>query len=128
MNVHRPSIRFALLTLACGLAPACGGDISAPRVQPGIAPATFARVLGDLVLARVETLPDTAAYQRQRKAILREADVSTLDLYRFVESQGGDSDLMATIYQRAEVRLDTLAVRRNRGVQPTFPSSPDSSR
>ncbi len=92
---------------------ACGGDISPPVRPAAVSSVTFARVLGSLVVARSEALPDTAEYRRRRAAILQQANVTAEDLERFVDARGGDSDLMAAIYERASARLDTLAVRQS---------------
>ncbi|HUP01244.1 MAG TPA: hypothetical protein VM737_06980 [Gemmatimonadota bacterium] len=111
-----------ILLLALLFAAACEGVSRSPDSEAMIPPATFARLLAELVAARVETLPDTVRYQTRRAAILQEAGVTAADLRRFVEARGGDGDLMAAVYRVTAVRLDTLAARRT--LSPAADSGP----
>lgn len=99
----------SLLTLGALLS-ACGRDATRPNAVT-IPPGTFARVLAELSEARVETLPDTAAYRERRAEILERAGVTDGDLREFVARHGGDADLMSEIYGRVGARLDSAAQR-----------------
>lgn len=99
----------ALLILAL-LAAGCGRDAPPPG-QAGIPAATFTEVLAQLSVARVELLPDTAAYQARRAGILERAGVTADDLRDFVDRHGGDADLMSEIYDRVGARIDSAAQR-----------------
>lgn len=109
---------FALAVLAA----ACGEDVEAPAPdRPTIPTATFARVIEELAIARVETLPDTAAYRGRRSEILERHGLSAEDLRRFVAEHGRNDDLMAPIYREMGGRLDTLFQERRLEAAERFP-------
>lgn len=95
---------FLLLALLAG---GCGRDVAAPGRDPAtIPPATFAQVVAELSAARIEALPDTAAYALRRREILDRAGVTAADLARFATARGADADVMAAVYGRVEARLE----------------------
>lgn len=103
------------------------------RSQPPVAPTTissrtFTQVFGELVIARIETLPDTAAYRSRRIAILARFDVSADDLERFAAIHGSDTDFMADLYRQVRVRVDSLSAIRPDSLRRAsqFPSPPQS--
>lgn len=99
----------ALLILGL-LVAGCGKDAPPPE-EAGIPAATFTEVLAELSVARVELLPDTAAYRARRAAILIRAGVTAADMRDFVDRHGGDADLMSEIYERVGARLDSAGQR-----------------
>lgn len=101
---------LSLLTLLAGFA-ACGRQ-GPPEPVPGtVDPAIFARVMGELAVARIEALPDTASYRLQRAEILRQAGVTEEDLRQFAALRGNDPDLMRIVYDRIGARVDSHAQR-----------------
>jgi hypothetical protein len=116
--------RTPILLLGFLAASACRGDVGPQTSRtPTISPSTFTRVLSDLVAARVEVLPDTVEYRNRREAILRDAGVTAGEVRSFLEAHGQDADLMARIYHRAAVRLDTLAARHLEPAPPPAAST-----
>lgn len=102
-------ILLSFLTLLAALV-ACGRD--APRSPQGtLDPVTFARVIGELAVTRIETLPDTASYRLQRAEILRRAGLTEEDLRGFAATSGGDPDLMREVYEQIGARVDSHAQR-----------------
>jgi hypothetical protein len=100
-----PTLGLALLCTVVG----CSEELAPPAPdQPTIEPATFSRTLSDLVLARIELMPDTAAYEWRVGQILDRNQVSVEDLRTFVQVRGQDDDLMTGIYARVSARLDSL--------------------
>lgn len=113
-----------LLALASAAILGCGRDVDEP--EPGrstISSRTFAAVVSDLSVARVETHPDTAAYERRREAILERHDVTEGDLWTFVRVRGRDEDTMTEVYRAVGARLDTLFGERP---PDRFPAPPDT--
>ncbi len=100
----------SLLAILATLA-ACGRHAPQEPSSPTIDPATFAGVLSELALTRIEALPDTASYRRQRAEILRRAGVTEDDLREFAAARGGDPDLMSEVYERVGARSDSHAQR-----------------
>lgn len=97
---------FLLLALLAG---GCGRDVAAPGPDGAtLPPATFARVVAELSAARIEALPDTAAYARRRREILEGAGVTAAELARFAAVRGADADVMAAVYGLVEARLEPL--------------------
>jgi len=103
------------------------------RPEPPVAPTTissgtFARVFGELVVARIATLPDTAAYRSRRSAILADFKVSADDLERFAAAHGSDADFMSELYRQVRARVDSLPAFRPDSVQRAsqFPRPPQS--
>ncbi len=103
------------------------------RPEPPVAPTTissrtFAQVFGELVVARIAMLPDTAAYRLRRSAILADFEVSADDLERFATTHGSDADFMAELYRQVKARVDSLSAIRPDSVQRAaqFPRPPQS--
>ncbi len=103
------------------------------RSEPPVAPTTissriFTQVFGELVVARIETLPDTAAYRSRRSAILAHFEVSADDLERFAAIHGSDTDFMAGLYRQVRVRVDSLSAIRPDSLRRAsqFPGPPQS--
>ncbi len=110
------ALRLPLATLLLLAAlPGCGQDLE-PHDGGGsaIAPATFVQILETLSTARAETHPDTALYARRRAEILASHQVTEADLIRFTEVHGRNDELLAPIYQRVGIRLDSLMQERAR--------------
>lgn len=102
----RPTIVALIAFAACS---SCSEELAPPAPdRPTIETRVFAGALSDLVVARIELLPDTAAYQRRSEEILERSQVSAEDLRDFVRSHGQDDDLMAGVYARVSARLDSL--------------------
>lgn len=99
-----------ILLLAALAAPiACSEELAPPEpARSTIGTAVFARTLSDLVVARIELLPDTAAYARRAAEILDRNGVTPGELRSFVETHGQDDDRMTGIYARVSARLDSL--------------------
>lgn len=121
-----PTLGFALLCTVAG----CSEELAPPAPdRPTIAPATFSRTLSELVLARIELMPDTAAYEWRVGEILDRNQVSVEDLRTFVQVRGQDDNLMTGIYARMSARLDSLyPVTRpeaRRGLDAALDSLPD---
>lgn len=107
-------LQVGLAAVLAALVPAgCSRDVSPPEpAAVDVSPETFARALGDLVAARVETFPDTAAYRQRRTEILARHGLTAEDLRRFARAYGNDDDVMAAVYERLGATLDTLSVGR----------------
>ena len=69
---------------------------------------TFAATLSDLVVARIETRPDTAAYRIRAAQVLADHRITEADLRTYAEVHGQDDDRMTRAYARVEARLDSL--------------------
>lgn len=107
------------LLLVAALSVSCSGGATTPTSErETIEPGLFARVFGDLVIARIEALPDTMAYQRNRRSILERYGVTSEDMRTFVEVHGDSDDLMARIYGVVDARLDTLFGERPGRTEP----------
>ena len=107
MRRHILLPRTLLVALAC--ASACSEELPPPEPdRPTIDERTFTAALSDMVVARIQLLPDTAAYTRRVEEILREHGVSEDDLRTFVEVRGQNDDVMTRTYARVSARLDTL--------------------
>jgi hypothetical protein len=106
----------------------CDDQPEPPVAPTTISSRTFAQVFGELVVARIETLPDTAAYRSRRSAILADFEVSADDLERFATTHGSDVDFMAELYRQVRARVDSLSVIRPDSVQRAsqFPRPPQS--
>ena len=68
-------------------------------------------VMGELAVARIEALPDSASYRQRRAEILRRAGVTEEDLRRFAAVRGSDPDLVREVYERIGARVDSHAQR-----------------
>ncbi|MGH7557400.1 MAG: hypothetical protein ACREMD_06425 [Gemmatimonadota bacterium] len=101
---------ISLLVLVGGLA-TCGRDAPREPSPATIDPATFAAVLGELAVARIEALPDTTLYRQRRSEILRRAGVTEQELRVFAAARGGDPELMSDLYERVGARIDSHAQR-----------------
>lgn len=101
---------FHLLALLA-IPVACGRDVPQEPSPSTIDPATFARVLSELAVTRLETLPDTTSYAVQRAEILRRWGVTESDLRDFAAARGGDPDLMSDVYERVGAGIDSHAQR-----------------
>ena len=99
--------RALLAALACAWA--CSEELPPPEPdRPTIDERTFTATLSDLAVARIQLLPDTAAYTRRAEEILREHGVSEDDVRTFAAVRGQNDDLMTRAYARVSARLDTL--------------------
>lgn len=117
------------LLLALAFAPACSEELPPPAPdRPTIDERTFTETLSDLVVARIQLLPDTASYSRRADQILREHGVTEEEMRAFVEARGQDDDLMTRAYGRVSARLDTLFPIVPPGATEAAPTnSPDDS-
>lgn len=107
MPAHRTATILILAALA--VTAGCSEELAPPEPdRPTIEREVFTRTLSDLVMARIELLPDTAAFQRRADEVLQRNGVSADDLRSFVEAHGQDDDLMTGIYARVSARLDSL--------------------
>jgi hypothetical protein len=97
------------LLAALAFAGSCSEELSPPEPdRPTIDERTFTAALSDLVVARIQLLPDTAAYTRRAGEILREHGVTEDELRTYVEVHGQNDDRMTRVYGRVSARLDTL--------------------
>jgi len=102
-----PSLRTIVLLAA--LAAACSEELPPPAPdRPTIDAGTFASAMSDLVVARIEILPDSLAYRARAAEILGAHGISEGDLRTFVQVHGQNDDLMTRAYARVEARLDSL--------------------
>jgi hypothetical protein len=102
--------RRALVVIAA-IASAAGCSEELPPPEPDrqtIGVERFSAALSDLIVARIEIMPDTAAYDRRLEEILQRHDVSREELRSFVEVHGQNDDLITGAYARAAARLDSL--------------------
>lgn len=99
-----------LAALATGVAAiGCSEELAPPEPdRPTIAAERFGAALSDLVVARIEIMPDTAAYERRMAEILRRHGVSREELRAFVEVHGQNDNLVTGAYARISARLDSL--------------------
>jgi hypothetical protein len=104
-HIHLSRAILAALALACS----CSEELPPPRPdRPTIDERRFTAALSDLVVARIQLLPDTASYTRRATEILREHGVTEEEMRSFVEIRGQDDDVMTRSYARVSARLDTL--------------------
>jgi hypothetical protein len=107
--MRRHNLLPRALLVALAVASSCSEELPPPKPdRPTIDERTFTATLSDLVVARIQLLPDTAAYTRRAEEILREQGVSEDDLRTFVEVHGQNDDLLTGSYARVSARLDTL--------------------
>ncbi|HEY7472078.1 MAG TPA: hypothetical protein VIE68_07010 [Gemmatimonadota bacterium] len=105
--------------LACLTLPGCSEELPPPEPdRPTIDETTFTRALADLVVARIEILPDTAAYAIRAEEILRGHGITAEEFRTFVEVHGQNDDVMTRAYARVEARLDSLYPTAQAGVIP----------
>jgi hypothetical protein len=99
-----------LAALATGVAAfGCSEELAPPEpARPTIGAERFGAALADLVVARIEIMPDTAAYGERLEEILRRHDVSREEMRAFVEVHGQNDDLVTGAYARVSARLDSL--------------------
>lgn len=115
-----------LLLLASAAIVTCGRDVDAPEPRGRtISPATFADVVAELAVARIETEPDTAAFAARREVVLDRHGVTREDLWAFARDRGEDDDVMIRVYTRVGARLDSLFGERT---SDRFPQPPDTVR
>lgn len=97
------------LLAALAFAFSCSEELPPPEPdRPTIEERAFTAALSDLVVARIQLLPDTAAYARRAGEILREHGVTEEELRTYVDVHGQNDDRMARVYARVSARLDTL--------------------
>lgn len=102
-----PPLRTFVLLAA--LATACSEELPPPEPdRPTIDAGTFAHAMSELVVARIEILPDSAAYRARAAEILGAHGVTEEDLQTFVQVHGQNDDLVMRAYARVEARLDSL--------------------
>lgn len=107
--MRRPILPSRVLLIALAFATSCSEELQPPEPdRPTIDERTFTATLSDLVVARIQLLPDTASYSRRAEEILREHDVSREEMRTFVEVHGQNDDRMTRAYGRVSARLDTL--------------------
>ena len=107
--MRRHNLLPRALLAALAFASSCSEELPPPEPdRPTIDERTFTATLSDLVVARIQLLPDTAAYTRRAEEILRERGVSEEDLRTFVDVHGQNDDRMTRTYARVSARLDTL--------------------
>lgn len=117
---------FLILLAMVPVTFACGRDVEAPEPRRDtIAPALYAAVVADLAVARIETHPDTAAYESRREIVLDRYGVAEDDLWTFTRVRGEDDDLMLRVYERIGARLDSVFGERS---ESRFPQPPDTIR
>jgi hypothetical protein len=107
MDIHS---RRALVVLAA-IASVAGCSEELPPPEPDrqtIGVERFSAALSDLVVARIEIMPDTVAYDRRLEEILQRHGVSREDLRTFVEVHGQNDDLITSAYAGVAARLDSL--------------------
>lgn len=101
-------LSLALLSVLASAA-ACSEELAPPESdRQTIDAGTFTAALSDLVVARIELLPDTAAYERRSEEILRGHGVSEDGLRTFVQVHGQNDDVMTRTYATVGARLDSL--------------------
>ena len=97
------------LLAALAFASSCSEELPPPEPdRPTIDERTFTAAFSDLVVARIQLLPDTAGYTRVAGEILQEHGVTEEELRTYVEVHGQNDDRMTRIYGRVSARLDTL--------------------
>ena len=97
------------LLAALAFASSCSEELPPPEPdRPTIDERTFTATLSDLVVARIQSLPDTAAYAGRAEEVLREHGVSEQEMRTFVEVHGQNDDVMTRAYARVSALLDTL--------------------
>ena len=97
------------LLVALAFATSCSEELPPPKPdRPTIDERTFTATLSDLVVARIQLLPDTASYTRRAEEILREHGVSEEEMRTFADVHGQNDDRMTRAYGRVSARLDTL--------------------
>ena len=96
--MRRHNLLPRTLLVALAFASSCSEELPPPEPdRPTIDERTFTATLSDLVVARIQLLPDTAAYTRRAEEILREQGVSEDDLRTFVEVHGHNDDLLTAV-------------------------------
>lgn len=107
--VMNPTRRLWLVALAGIACATCSEELAPPEPdRETIGVERFRGVLSDMVVARIEIMPDTAAYERRLAEILRQHDVSPDELRGFVEVHGQNDDLVSGVYAQVAARLDSL--------------------
>lgn len=102
-------MRSARLLVLVVLLAGCGRDIDPPRPDRStIRPATYAAVMSELMVARAELLPDSAAYGERQAEILARHGVTAAQIRAFADAYGHNEDIMLAVYRLARARLDTL--------------------
>ena len=105
MDVFRRLVVLAAIVSLAG----CSEELPPPEPdRQTIGVERFGAVLSDLVVARIEVMPDTAAYDRRLEEILQRHDVSREELRGFVQAHGQNDDLITGAYARVDARLDSL--------------------
>lgn len=104
-----PRFRTIALFTALAAASACSEELAPPEPDRSTIDAgRFASAMSDLVVARIEILPDSAAYRARAAEILKAHGISEEDLRTFADVHGQNDDLMSGAYARIEARLDSL--------------------
>lgn len=106
----------------------CRRDVGAPEpTRETISTERFAEVFSDLVLLRIEALPDTQAYRARRDTLLERHGVSKEDLVDYAEVHGQDDETVAAVYRRLGARIDTISeTRRDSITESFFPSGEEA--
>ena len=104
-----PRFRTIALLAALAVASACSEELAPPEPdRPTIDAGRFTSAMSDLAVARIEILPDSAAYRTRAAEILNAHGISEEDLRTFADVHGQNDDLMSGAYARIEARLDSL--------------------
>lgn len=103
-----------ILAMLLPAATGCGRDVEPPEPTGApISPERYARVLSDLVIASIETAPDTQAYRQRRRALLERHGVTEEELRAFVSAYGRNDEVMSAVYERLSDRVDSLEAARS---------------
>lgn len=107
--MRSPRFRTIALLTALAAASACSEELAPPEPDRSTIDAgRFTSAMSDLVVARIEMLPDSAAYRARAAEILKAHEISEEDLWTFADVHGQNDDMMSGAYARIEARLDSL--------------------
>src|SRR5687768_18180544 len=103
--MRRHNLLPGALLVALAVASSCSEELPPPEPdRPTIDERTFTTTLSDLVVARIQLLPDTTAYTGRAAEVLREHGVSEQEMRTFVEIHGQNDDVMTRAYARVSAR------------------------
>ncbi len=97
----------ALLLLALLAGAGCGGEGTAPDAERALSRDAFVAAYLDLRLAALRT-PEAEIRPEDRAEVLARHGVTEEDLLRFVEVHGGEVELMKTVWDEVQARLDSI--------------------